>query len=123
MKAIAADNTKPRRLDKMSRYEKWWTNERAEALAKIGVVPIGQIEFEPVVFTTQTEVRYTPDFMEVDANTGHILFVEVKASKKQRFFHYSMTRMKAVAAEFHWFVWVLAIKGKKDAEWTLEIIN
>ena len=106
-------------VDGRTKIEIEWADSGEMALAKHAEVITVDMKYEPITFKTG-ELRYTPDFMHVDI-FGAIIFVEVKASEKQRGFQYSLARLKATAAAFPWFYFYLAIK--REGAWRIKLIK
>jgi len=91
----------------MSKTEETWIRESVDALfghfGKMSEI----ISYEGITFKVGS-LSYTPDFIH-QFEDGTLIIVEVKASKSQRDFAYSMARLKATAQKFPIFDFVLAV--------------
>lgn len=108
---------------KMTKVELAWADEFQEILPQaLPYVFMDFCEFEPVMFRIADRLNYTPDFMHITED-GYIVFVEVKASKFQKGYQYSVSRMKACAQKFPMFYWVIVVRGKRsDGGWEARIV-
>lgn len=74
--------------------------------------------YEPMTFHLLGGCRYTPDFLTID--DGVPTFHEVKGSYRLESEGRAWTAFNSAAAQYPFFRWVWAIKGKKRGEWTVK---
>ena len=75
----------------------------------------GKGRYEPVTFHLLGGCRYTPDFMTID--DGIPTFHEVKGSYRLESEGRAWTAFNSAAAQFPFFRWLWAVKGKKRGAW------
>ena len=78
----------------------------------------GTGRFEPMTFHLLGGCRYTPDFLTID--DGVPTFHEVKGSYRLESEGRAWTAFNSAAAQYPFFRWVWAIKGKRRGEWTVK---
>lgn len=101
---------------------------KAEAAwAKVGPLILAADYDARVLFTKHEPLsfnlpggRYLVDFMHV-LDTGQVIFVEVKGSRRMRGYTASRLRLKAAAAVFPFWTFVEAVGGGED--WEIEEVT
>lgn len=86
-------------------------------------VLLGLGKYEPITFTLQGGVRYTPDFLFKDPNTGSIYFFEVKGNYRLPTHGRSVMAFKACCAAFPEFTFCFAELGKDGKTWKVGVYN
>ena len=78
----------------------------------------GKGRYEPMTFHLLGGCRYTPDFMTID--DGIPTFHEVKGSYRLESEGRAWTAFNSAAAQFPFFRWLWAVKGKKRGAWSVK---
>ena len=78
----------------------------------------GKGRYEPVTFHLLGGCRYTPDFMTID--DGVPTFHEVKGSYRLESEGRAWTAFNSAAAQYPFFRWLWAVKGKKRGAWSVK---
>lgn len=78
----------------------------------------GKGRYEPVTFHLLGGCRYTPDFLTID--DGIPTFHEVKGSYRLESEGRAWTAFTSAAAQYPFFRWVWAVKGKKRGAWSVK---
>ncbi len=78
----------------------------------------GMGRYEPMAFRLLGGCRYTPDFMTVD--DGIPTFHEVKGSYRLESEGRAWTAFCSAAAQYPFFRWIWAVKGKRRGEWSVK---
>ena len=91
-----------------SKTEEQWAQLGDAILADELGVPVAVQYYEPVAFYIPSG-RYKPDFAHF-LEDGRIVFVEVKASKKQKGYRSSRQKLRETANVYPMFTWVMAVK-------------
>lgn len=78
----------------------------------------GKGRYEPITFHLLGGCRYTPDFLTID--DGVPTFHEVKGSYRLESEARAWTAFNSAAAQYPFFRWVWAVKGKRQGEWSVK---
>ena len=78
----------------------------------------GKGRYEPVTFHLLGGCRYTPDFLTID--DGIPTFHEVKGSYRLESEGRAWTAFNSAAAQYPFFRWIWAVKGKKRGAWSVK---
>lgn len=83
------------------------------------------MHYEPVTFNIPGG-QYKPDFLAI-LQSGRVVIIEVKASKKQRNYRDARSKLRAAASLFPFFTFVEAIgvfdkRDKSYVTWELEVV-
>lgn len=78
----------------------------------------GKGRYEPMTFHLLGGCRYTPDFLTLD--DGVPTFHEVKGSYRLESEGRAWTAFNSAAAQYPFFRWVWAVKGKKRGSWSVK---
>ena len=78
----------------------------------------GKGRYEPMTFHLLGGCRYTPDFMTLD--DGIPTFHEVKGSYRLESEGRAWTAFNSAAAQYPFFRWIWAVKGKKRGAWSVK---
>lgn len=105
----------------MSEWEEQWSKDFCNALyTELRYNPDPAIkEFEPMTFHLGERISYKPDFMHIEAETGTIIFVEVKGSRFQRGYQTTLNKVKWASQKFPQFVWIMAVWNREEDKWDL----
>jgi|GEM_PF-5088163 len=63
--------------------------------------------------------HYTPDWLCL-LETGMVVFVEVKGSKRQKGYRDARSKLRAAAAMYPWFTWCEAVE---EDGWLVEVLT
>ena len=78
----------------------------------------GKGRYEPMTFHLLGGCRYTPDFLTID--DGIPTFHEVKGSYRLESEGRAWTAFNSAAAQYPFFRWIWAVKGKKRGAWSVK---
>lgn len=109
-------------VTKMTKVEEAWLQNYVEILAEFGQIRVipGIHYYEPIMLRLPGGTKYTPDFMHIGVNQ-EIYLVETKASRFQKNYYYSLTRLKFAKTFFPMFHFLVATK-KGGGQWELREI-
>ena len=78
----------------------------------------GKGRYEPMTFHLLGGCRYTPDFLTID--DGIPTFHEVKGSYRLESEGRAWTAFNSAAAQYPFFRWIWAVRGKKRGAWSVK---
>lgn len=107
-----------------SSYEEAWMEYGVHTLEEVLGSECIWSAYEPVKFVLGKPI-YTPDFIHVMRN-GQLVIMEIKASRKQRGYRSSRTKLRTAAGIYPFFIWGLGVghkENKKISNWEIEFIS
>lgn len=105
-----------------SNGEKLWAAEGALLICAQFGTRVELTLYEPMTFNIPGG-HYTPDFLHI-LQTGEMVFVEIKASTKQKGYRDARSKLRAAAEVYPYFYWIEAITPSRTTpNWSLEQIG
>jgi hypothetical protein len=108
--------------DYKSKAERHWAANGPLLIADEFFTAVAVTLYEPISFSLPGG-RYTPDFLHILA-TGEMVFVEIKATRKQKNYRDARSKLRAAAELYPYFYFVEAMApSKARPSWSLDHVG
>ena len=102
-----------------SKVEEEWSNIGTIYIQEFFGVPVLRQDYEAITLHLPGELKYTPDFLYILANSN-IILAEIKKSRKNKGYRTTLNKLKTATVIYPYFIYIEVIK---DEGWKIRRIE